>query len=579
MNSMLAMGRELGLGILLSVVVAGCADPGPMEDSAGFDMKLSALTATCGSQDNKNPLADIATFKVVARDRDPGYTGKETPFTTTVAMSAGMKSILVKNIPAGTREVTLLGFPKGGTEPTWYARHRAIKIAKTKESTIDLALHALEGFSCFSGSSMPNVLFPAAVPVANGKILITGGFAHVQDATDGKNWELATPKDTAFLFDPATGTLETLANRMKVPRGGHAMVYVVQLNKVLIVGGAQRLTARKDGSEPPMWSPNDGVNEPFELYDIDKKTFELGKGKEFVKKRVLPNLITLTDGSVVVVGGAPWPETNDPTYAKGDLFKASSVGFENTFGALDLNRTRAGAAVAYMGQTNLGTRRYLIWGGNRYNKDDKSTQQVAERFTESTDSGQGVFVQEYVLEGDFPGDASLYFPTLTALPVTLDKNGKPNEDGRFLSVGGARWDGSKWAAPSKDDVYLITVKEQVDTAKGRIVTKRISGLSEGVYLHQTVAAGSDHVIISGGFGAFDKKASFTLRAFDATQGKLLDAGATPAQKSFVVRGGHAAVALSNDCILGFGGTDEWGEMQANKQAVADIYCPKLLTPK
>ncbi|MSP91346.1 MAG: hypothetical protein EXR79_06030 [Myxococcales bacterium] len=560
-------------------VVAACQGEAPAPDAANFGVQVAALAGPCGNSAEKNPFADIKTLQVVVRDREPGKESK-TPMVPPVSLplGSGQKAITVPNIPAGVREVTLLGYGAGTGPATWFGRHRSVKVAKTATSDIHLSIMNLEGFSCVSQATMPNVMFPAAVPISNGKILITGGFGHTGDDPGGKDLVLESPKDTAYLYDPALGQLTQLTPRMKAARAGHAMVYLVKLNKVLIVGGAAKMLVRADGSEPPRWKPEDAVNEPFEVFDVVKEKFDLAPGKEFVRKRVLPNLMTLSDDSVVVMGGAPWPQIDDPAYQQSDLFTPRAGGFEDTKGALPLNLSRTGAGVAFMGQTAVGTRKYMIWAGNAARPGDGKNTPIAERFKESTDQGQGEFFGDFTIEGDYPVAQSLFFPSLVSLGVTRDAKGTALDDGRFLSVGGIRHDGTKWLAPSKDDVYLLTVKEKTDTAKARIATKRVAKLMGGIYLHQAVAAGPDHVMILGGFSSFDQPASFGVQAFESASGALLDASLTPATKQFVARGALAAVALSNDCVLGFGGTDTWSAMKQNTQVVADIYCPRLLVP-
>lgn len=573
--------RELGAVVAVCAALSAACQGQDVdrEESADFGVQVAALSGPCGNTAEKNPFSDVKTFQIVVRDREPGKEGKK-PMVAPVSipLGNGQKAITVPNIPAGVREVTLLGYAAGALEPSWFGRHRSVKVAKTATSDIHLTIMKLEGFSCVSQGTMPNVMFPAAVPIANGKVLITGGFGHTGDDAGGKDLVLESPKDTAYLYDPAVGQLTQLTQRMKEARAGHAMVYLVKLNKVLIVGGAKKMLVRADGSEPPRWKPEDAANLPFEVFDVLKEKFEEAPGKEFVRKRVLPNLMTLSDDSVVVMGGAPWPQIDDPAYQQSDLFTPRTGGFEDTKGALPLNLSRTGAAVAFMGQTAVGTRKYLIWAGNAARAGDGKNTPIAERFKESTDQGQGEFFGDFTIEGDYPAAQSLFFPSLVSLGVSRDAAGTALDDGRFLAVGGVRHDGSKWLAPSKDDVYLLTVKEKTDTAKARITTKRVAGLAAGVYLHQAVAAGPDHVMILGGFSSFDQPASFGLQAFDSVAGKLLEVGATAASKQFVVRGAHAAVALSNDCVLGFGGTDTWAAMKQNTQVVADIYCPGLLKP-
>ena len=567
----------VALGAALCALSA-CAvqdDPG----SAPFAMNVGALTASCPTGTTKNPFPEIHTFKLVVRQTTASGAMSVT-HTATTGFGAGQKSISFSDVPSGSpREVTLLGYAAGASTPTWFARKSGVNIKKLSNNAVDLTLMALDGFTCLGpvDGTIPSVVFPAATRIANGKVLITGGFGAASDDPNGTDMQLNSPQDTAYIFDPNTGKFTQSNGHMVSKRGGHSAIYLPKSNKVLIVGGATLMRVAKNGSAPPSWKVEDGSasnGATFEIYDVDKDTFSAGTGQEFTQKRVLPNLLPLSDDYVIVAGGAPWPVATDDGYKNCDLFSANAGGFINTLASLPLNGVRAGSAAAFAGTTNVGTSKYLLWGGNAP-RTDQTVGPVAERFKEATQPGEGEFNQDFKIEGDFQANGVLFFPSLTALGA-----GK-SDDGEFLSVGGTRYDvaNKKWLPPSADDVYLLTLHEPpAGDTKGRIETKKIPGLAAGVFMHQANLAGINNVVISGGFSAFGAPASATMRAYDVAGSKWLDATALGGTDAFVKRGGHAGLTLSNDCMLLFGGVASFDALKTQGNATSDIYCPKLLVP-
>lgn len=599
---------------LAAVAATGCAvgEPALETDvgSGGFAMQVGALAA-CGGDANKNPFPDLTTFRLVVREPQPDGSLKR--IYNEIASLASDRSITFKQVPAKQKlEVSLLGFGPGATEPKWFARKSGVNVPKTLTSQLDLVLMAVEDFTCLpnpSSGAAPNVVFANTTRIDSGRVLITGGFAHVQPtdkADPTKGSDLGSPRDIAYIFDPATGTLTQTKGKMYEPRGGHTAIYLAKSNQVLIVGGAQKMRLRPDGT-PPTWQQTDGTNSPFEIYDVASDKFLPGPGVEFGHKRVLPTLMPLANDLIAVIGGGPWPLVDDPVYRYADLFDPAAGGYVDPKGQLAMISARAGSALAYVGPTAAGTSRYLVWGGNALHtiaqNDPVSGTTVpfaiepwpiAERFKESTVAGVGEFNADFVLTDEPGGDvvkdfktSGLFFPTLTALGPVPAKDVVPNsvwaEDVRFLSVGGVRAtqalnQPAVWKAPDPKDVFLLTLHEATEMTKGRITVKRLAGLTAGVYLHQTNLSGGN-VVVSGGFSAYGQPASFAMQAFDVAGKAWRPATALPAANRFVQRGGHSSLVLSNDCLMMFGGVAKFDDLLQNGVAApADVYCSKLLMP-
>ncbi len=539
----------------------GCVDEGA--ETAPLEVSVRALTGTCGGQAGANPFTSIDSYSLIVRD-DSG----KVVYNQAAAVSGPTVTSLDVNAGSGM-ELTLVG--KTGGKPTWMARRSGQKIVKNTTSTFDMTLMQLEAFTCLApeAGSAVNTLFPAVTSIGKGRVLITGGFG-VSTSANGKT-ELTGAQDTAWIFDVDTGVLREVKNkgRMKVARAAHAAIFLPKSNRVLIVGGAQKMSVT-DAGGPPTWKISDGVNMPYEIFDVDTETFIAATDSQNAVKRVFPNLMALSDDYVVALGGAVWPSSanvDQTTYMNSNLYDptAGAAGaFVKVGSALPLNTVRAGAAIAQLGTTPDGGSKLLVWGG-----DDEGLH--AEVFVESTAAGDGIFDASYTVSGDITSYAGgLYFPTLTPIGTAPAADDKNTTVVRFLSVGGIRYTGGKWLAPNKDDVYIVTVNDKTR----KIETKRVAGLDSGVYLHQANRTDDGHVVISGGFNEWGK-ASFTLRTFDIAKESFEN---PPASASFVQRGGHGALSMTNDCVLMFGGVTTFADLQKSSAAVSDIYCPQHLLP-
>lgn len=554
--------RMAALLALALVGFAGCAVDDDVGEPGPFGLSLHALTDSCGGVSGANPLAEVQSYTFVVRDE----AGKK--LLSKTASKSGA-TLTINEVPAGSgQELTLVGMVGG--KPKWFGRRTGQKIIKNTTSVFDMTMMAVEAFTCIapeSGAAV-NVLFPAVTPIGKGQVLITGGFGVA--TANGTKLELTSAQDTAWIFDVDTGVLRELKDnaRMKSARAGHNAIFLPKSNRVLLVGGAQKMIVDSAVAGPPTWTPTSGVNLPYEIFDVESETFIAPASTEFAVKRVFPNLMALSDDYVVALAGAVWPATavSDPTSYMNSSLYDPTVGEHGAFvkvgSALPLNTVRAGAAIAPLGSTPDGGSKVLVWGG-----DDGS--QRAEVFIESTDAGNGIFDGSYVVSGDitsFPG--GLTFPTLTPI-------GKGKVDGKemvqFLSVGGIRHVGGKWQAPNKDDVYIVSVDEETR----KILTQRIAGFDVGVFMHQANRTDARHVVISGGFSEFGQPASFTLRTFDVTTRTFSN---PEGAGSFVERGGHGALTLSNECLLMFGGVSAFDDLLKSQPAASDIYCPNHLLP-
>ena len=225
------------------------------EPVGGFAVNVAALSSCSGTPD-KNPFSEINGFRLIVRDTNPDGTIKSAKIYDETQSRSGQADITFKGVPAHQDvEVTLEGL--NGGNPVWFARSTNVNIVKSTVNTLKVSMMAVEGFSCLpkpNTGPAPAVAFSAATRIANGKILITGGFSSSSGGADGST-TLSSPTDAAYIFDPATGSVTKSKGKMVSPRAAHSAVYLPNANQVLIVGGIglnRTMKVAKDGT-PPTW--------------------------------------------------------------------------------------------------------------------------------------------------------------------------------------------------------------------------------------------------------------------------------------------------------------------------------------
>jgi hypothetical protein len=128
----------------------------------------------------------------------------------------------------------------------------------------------------------------SATLLGDGRVLITGGDTADPNGPKGPAW--MGPLRTAEVWDPATGTFRR-AGRMDHARRGHQATLLPD-GRVLVVGGSGPRTS--DFHDTPRAST--------EIWDPRTRAFEAGPA--LGTPRQMMALVTLPDGSVLVIGGS-----------------------------------------------------------------------------------------------------------------------------------------------------------------------------------------------------------------------------------------------------------------------------------
>ncbi len=144
---------------------AGCAAEEPDLDvgaSTPISLSIHGLTSTCGSAGNKNPFSEIKSFDVRVRADDIS------DWKPSSKVPRSGKIVTIADVPAGDgREITLIGMNNAGKK-LWYARDSGVKIKKNETTSLEMALMALDDFTCLGldAGGASSVIFPAVTEIS-----------------------------------------------------------------------------------------------------------------------------------------------------------------------------------------------------------------------------------------------------------------------------------------------------------------------------------------------------------------------------------------------------------------------------
>ncbi|MCA9518639.1 MAG: hypothetical protein KC635_27070 [Myxococcales bacterium] len=543
----------------LALAGGGCAAEEPV--SAPMGLSVSALTGTaCGDPSSPStgvdPFADIGDISVAVRafDEESGRYETLAKASTSLKQAASLR---VKSVPEGTgREVIVLG---KGSQAQWYGKAPGVTVKRNTDNAVDVLLTKLGELSCVpSPATSLNGVFPAAVMLGDGRALVTGGFTEV--VADGSGSKLTSPSSSAFLVDMARGTVKDLGSMgAGQGRAAHAMVYMPEVDQVLIVGGLSEM--RLDESKPfPFVFTHDDADKArndYVIFDVATETFRAGTDT-MVRGRVFPRAQALADGTVVVTGGGPWPyDDQDAGYLQVSVFAPTLHDGEGGF--LDVNNfrsfyTRAGHTLTPVNDTAEGLSQLLVWGGTT---PDRSFGNPAEIFVQSGRQLSGVngTFKEVVITGEVP--SFTYFHEAT--PLTGN---------RVLMTGGVAYEGGL-TAPHADEAWLLTF---VDGPSPFVNVVKVPGLGAGRVFHTALSHDLVHVSVLGGFVGLEALTSDTVKLFDVSN--TTSAWATAAASAtFAPRGGQAAVTGPSGAALLAGGDGSARAHGAQQRQSVEIFTP------
>ncbi len=191
-----------------------------------------------------------------------------------------------------------LSFPRGHAIAT-LLKNGKVLVAGGSAAGDDDQLASAEIYDPLTGRFLPTGSMHSprsaftAVRLKDGKVLVAGGLS-------GGQYPFHKVEATAEVYDPLTGRF-TLTGEMSVPRYKQGAALLPD-GKVLIVGGSN-----EDGRQYKYSST--------EIFDPRMNAFQPGPRMKFPRYKLLSGITALSDGRVLVAGGAEQPEIYDPARA------------------------------------------------------------------------------------------------------------------------------------------------------------------------------------------------------------------------------------------------------------------------
>jgi len=543
------------LFLMVLALLMACEAP---RASVPVGIKMSAQTAFCSGKGRPFAVKDIDTVRVIVTDKDKdGNTIALLDNTTGVGSSGDMTVPDIPETPDAC--VTLMATMNDGTQ--WYARRRHLNVRASRSIDLDMVLEPYGRFVCIGHdqTGIKPLMFPATVRMADGRVLIAGGFTKAEYDKTAGTVTLSEPSRQAYIYDSYKGTFQKVESMMSEGRAAFAMVNLnVEMGQqVVLFGGAKKMTMYLDPGKslskfPLQWVASDALKS-YEVFDVSGLKFvptgkdAKGLQKEMLVGRVFPRVVAMHDNTVLVTGGG-LPPLDAYQYMLAQVYSPyannDTGGFQPDCDCLSMQVQRSGHAIAQITTTVLPQR--LIIGGTT---DPKN---FAEIYTESSLQKEGVNGAFHAIPLN-KGLPLRFFPTLSPL------------GGRdFLLTGGLDYS-SKAFKVSSDAYYILTVNK--DSSAISVKGGTFKGLGR-FFQQAAVLTDVGLVAITGGNRDFSGTAQGNLMFYDIKTGKFI---AQPAgDDAFIPKAGFSGLALPDDTLMFVGGVNDYTNPAATN-GMAEIY--------
>lgn len=280
-------------GILL--LAGGCSGSGSAGISLSFASQQQALPGQVGLP------ADLASLQVSVRDGDLHGILLGQSQCLDVSSQEQRQSLTV-DITAGTGlTIVVEGYQQAGCPagkaPTWMGATTGVDIVAGQHTEVAVFVTRRGGTLNFTrGELTPALAFASATVLADGRVLIAGGFEQISDVAGGVE---LTASSRAFLYDPATASFLPTGS-LSSARGGHDAVLLVD-GRVLLVGGCQQLDILYDGSGYFRLTPS-LLPATADIYDPQSGAFS-PVGPDPLLARFQPAVVASAGNQVILAGG------------------------------------------------------------------------------------------------------------------------------------------------------------------------------------------------------------------------------------------------------------------------------------
>lgn len=559
------IARGLLAGVLgLAALLAACGPDEPIGVHARFGVlpqSLDACPTEAVPKSNYVDEVDLFRLKLTASGLQP----QRKDFNASDAKSSS--SLQLDGVPAGDGRNLLLSGLAGESKSAvtlWRGFHTNFSVEAGKTATVPVLMTKLATMTCTRAPLGAPRLFPAATQLADGRVLIAGGFYQLDDTIAGRRTYSAT--NSAEIYDPYSGTFAD-AGTMIIKRG-LAQSALLGDGRVLIVGGAEELiydAAYAANNRLFPLQPQIPVSF-IEVYDPASNTFsKLTPDPAIQPALVFHTATALDDGRVLIAGGGT-DIIASATTNRSILCRTSNSDVVCTPGPA-MARYRIGHTA-----TLLDDGRVFFWGGSTDSgpAGDCSSDLTVQACPEWFRPGQDVFVPVDTSNKVLGAGSTDNVFFATASRLTTDS-------GTFVMIaGGLRRDYNGtdlvFADRPTSDIRLYSpIENKLGAAAGNYKLR-----SERLFPTSAPLAWFGRAYVAGGYTSVTELLpARDMEVFDFGEGGIQPDIMAEGQPVLLrqARGGAVAVHVGASSVVLFGGEAEQGTGRTIL-GTAEIYTDK-----
>lgn len=288
--------------MLVVGTLAGCGEPGG-QIALHLSISRAPLDGRGGAPAARGqPPPDIQGFRLCVQDAN----GESLVCKDYADLS--IEKFRLGDIPTGDHQVvTFQGYRPnpltGVTEVLWCGRAVDVPVRKNSTTRVSLLLSR-----CGDSTETPGVLgrarvFHTATRLADGRILIAGGFSTISEGSCPEPCTELLAEASLELYDPGTGEF-TAAGTLASARGLHA-AHLLPGGRVALVGGCRRASLQSTFSDPdrpgsPLRCLEGGpASRSYEVFDPNTGLSDAHDMPE----TILAGAAGLPDGRLLLLGG------------------------------------------------------------------------------------------------------------------------------------------------------------------------------------------------------------------------------------------------------------------------------------
>jgi hypothetical protein len=284
-----------GFFVFILICLWGCAPQETASLSFGFRFSTSEF-----AQSSSGLPSDVYGLRVDVFSGSLSGTPVSNTGCMALGSSATQRESVSLNVDAGVFHVMVQGWNNNdcSEEPQWRGVARGVQVSVGAESQVNIFV-TRRGWRLnpIRGRLSSARAFATATPLADGRVLIAGGF----DQVNTRPSAVLQAACDAMIYNPGTATIERTFGLGGPCRGLHQAL-VLPDGKVMLVGGCGQAILDKGGVTRPLLRPD--VNSLLSSVDIfDPATEQFSASSVTIALTRAATAAVLVDGRIVLLGG------------------------------------------------------------------------------------------------------------------------------------------------------------------------------------------------------------------------------------------------------------------------------------